>query len=186
MTLIPKAKKDLNSLTVLEKEKEVSRLFHETEELIDELGQESDKSALRTVQEYGKEIAAETQLEQEIDIETLKKYSTNKLHYQRYLVAVLHRFVAEEKISKRFSLYVESNDEGIVLGIEHTEYVGAFKPSGMPFYDINACKILAVQLGNTIARLEGNFETTDSGIILASKQDLEIITKHGNNNKPRT
>lgn len=180
MTIIPKARKNLNSLTALEREKEIKRLRGETEELIDEMGQVSEKKALPTVRRYAKEREEVDNLQFQEDVEMLKYFSDNKKNYQRYLLTVLQRFVREEGIPKKYVIYAESTDIGIVLGIEKTNYMGAFKTCGVPFYDINACKILSVQLGNTIGRLEGHFKTTDSGIVLPEKGDLEIAkTKYG-------
>jgi hypothetical protein len=177
MSIIPKSKKDLRNLTVLDREREIKKLRGETEELIDEMGHGSEKRAARTVQEYVKEQDRERKKQYEIDEGKLKLLSTHKVRYQRYLIAILHRFVQEEDPPKKYPLYVESTDEGIVLGIEGTDFIGAFKVCGIPFYDINACKILAVQLGNTIGKLEGYVHKTEGGIIIPDKLDLKTITK---------
>lgn len=182
MAITPKARKPLSSLTSYEKEKELSRLSKETEYVVSQLGQDSEKAAVPLVQEYVEEQQKEDRIQREVDLERLKDASSNRVNYQRYLVVILHRFVQEESIPKTYSLYVDSNDEGIVLGIAGTEYLGAFKVCGIPFYDIAACKTLAVQLGNTIARMEGHFKETDSGIIIADKNDLDIALKHGRTN----
>jgi hypothetical protein len=178
MAVIPKFKKPLHSLTQLEKEKAISKLRHETDELIDEMGQESDKKAVGVVREYVNELN-EAEKEQEYqDIDLLKKYSISKKTYFRYLITILQRFILDEAIPKKYHLYCEANDMGIVVGINKTEFYGAFKVSGIPKYDINACKILAVQVGNTIAKLEGHVQTTNSGIVLPDSLDNKKYGRH--------
>jgi hypothetical protein len=171
-----KKKKNLSTLTVLEAEKEIKKLRGETEELIDQLGQEDEKKAAPLVREYMSEIQKKEEDENNLDIEQLKHLSNNKLTYQRFLIGILNRFLAEETIPKHYPLYVESNDQGIVLGIEKTEYLGAFKVVGIPQYDIAACKTLAVKMGNTIAHLEGYRKQTEAGIVIPDEIDL---TKYG-------
>lgn len=177
MGIIPKPKKNLDSLTRLNREKEVKRLRHEEEELVDQLGQESDRKALPTVKEYSKEIDQEEKLQQNLDFEILKKLSNSKISYQRYLLVILNRFIKEEDIPRRYRLYAESNDQGIVLGIEETDFVKAFKVCGIPLYDVHACKVLATELGNTVSRLEGNVRMGDGGVALANQEELKIILK---------
>lgn len=176
MGITPQPKKDLRTLTTLEREKEVSRLRGETEELVEAMGAVDEQKAAPVVQEVMKEQQAEQLQERERDIEILKGFSNNKKTYQRYLIAILQRFIKEESIPKKYSLWAESTDEGIVVGIEKTTLTGAFRVCGDPFYDANACKILAVQVGNTVAKMEGKFRQTESGILLADKRDLEIAT----------
>jgi len=180
MKVIPKSKKPLESLTTHNREIEKRRLRGETEELVDAMGDVSEKKAAPVVKAYSKELEEQQRLQTERDVEALKKFSNNKMNYQRYLLLVLHRHVGEEGIPKKYELYAESTDEGIVLGIQNTEYVGAFKVCGIPFYDLNACKILATQLGNTVGRFEGHYNRTDSGIIIPGKGDLEIAKRTRN------
>lgn len=175
MSLIKK--KDLSKLTTLEREQELKRQTAQEDELVAEMGQENETRALPTVKEYVAERKKETIEQQNKDQELLIFYSKNKKLYQRYLLVVLNRFLQDEFIPKKYKLFVESSDEGIVLGITGTEYMGAFKVSGLPKYDINACKVLAVQLGNTLSRMEGNFRKTASGIIVATKAEAEVALK---------
>lgn len=177
MSIIPKAKKDLRKLTVLEREKEVKRLRGEEEELIDEMGQDSEVKAAKTVNEYVKE-QDKIEKEQKIrDIETLKGLRGKRVLYQRYLILILKRLLAREDIPKKYSLFAESTDKGIVVGIHKTGLMSAFKVIGIPFYDANACAVTAIRIGNTIAVLEGNFRKTKSGIVIAGKREMEIVLK---------
>ncbi len=185
MSVIPKLRKDFHSLSVLEQERERKKVQGETEALIDEMGQEDEKKALSSVQKYVAELERLQKEEFYKDMEALIKFSKDKQKYQRYLIFILMRYVKEEDISKRYTLYSESTDEGVVLGIEGTEYVSAFKTSGMPQYDIHACKVLAVKLGNTVGRLDGNYRATEGGILLATEDELKIATKEFDNKNGR-
>lgn len=175
MSINPKFKKPLDSLTQIEKEAALKRLSDEEEELLGEMGQESDSKAIPTVQEFVKEQTKEDSDQQAKDKELLKYYTKNKKTYHRYLLLALNRFLKEEDLPKKYTLTVDSTDEGIVIFIDGTDYYGAFKVMGIPKFDLNACKVIAVQLGNTIARLEGNFTKTESGIITPTSQEVKLI-----------
>lgn len=171
MTLIPRSKKNLDTLTVHEREAEVKRLRGESEELLDEMGQTSERRALPTVQKYVKEQEEQEKLDNQLALEKLKLLSKNKVHYQRFLVATIYKYIKEESIPRKYKLVVDSSDEGIAIAIEGTNLLRAFKLTGIPFYDINACKIVAVQVGNTVAKLEGYVHTSEGGIILPDSLD---------------
>lgn len=177
MSLLPKFKKDPRTLTKLEKERELKRIAGETEEIIDTIGQESDRKALRPLQEYTKAEQKADQLQKDLDIEQLKNLSRNKIQYQRYLIIILHRFIKDEAIPKHYQLFVDSNDIGIAIGITGTDYVSGFKVCGIPKYDIHACKVLAVKTGNTVAILSGHMRRTDSGIILANEAEMKVALR---------
>jgi hypothetical protein len=178
MSLLPKFKKDPRTLSKLEKERELKRIAGETEEIIDTIGQESERKAVRPMQEYMAAEQKADQLQKELDVEQLKNLSRNKIHYQRYLLVILNRFIKDEDIPKQYHLFVESNDQGIAIGIEGTDYISAFRVCGMPKYDIHACKVLAVKVGNTVAIMEGHLRQTDSGIIMATKEELNIALRN--------
>ena len=173
MGIIPKLEKPLGSLTDLDRDKAVKKLRAEEDELFSQMGQDSDKAALPIVQEYVKEQNQEHRDQLDIYVDTLKKYSNNKKTYQRYLLSLIEVFVRREDLPRKYKFYAESTDEGIVVGIEGTEYVGAFKISGVPTYDLNACMVMSLQIGNTVARMEGNFRSTDSGILLGTQKELD-------------
>lgn len=177
MAIIPRAKTNLSILTVHEREAEVKRIHGEEEELVDEMGQRSDRKALPTVRAYVKEQETESKLKEQQDLEKLRLLSKNKIHYQRYLIAILYRFVKEESIPKKYRLVVDSSDLGIAVGIEGTNLLRAFKLSGIPFYDINACKTVAVQIGNTVAKFEGYVHTSKGGVVLPDSLDKKTYVK---------
>lgn len=174
--------KDLSKLTRHEQDSEKSKLRHEQEELIDEMGQTSETKARSTVQKYVKEQREKERRKQEIALSKLDLLRKNRVNYQRFLVGLLYRFVKEEAIPRKYPIYVDSTDEGVACGIEGTEYMGAFRVCGIPFYDFNACKVLAVKIGNTVSRLEGNFNKTEGGILVGTKEELNLaIKEHGKN-----
>lgn len=174
MSIIPKLRKDFHKLSVLEQEKEKQRVKIETRALIEEMGQEDEKKALPTVRKYVAQIEQEEREQFYNDRELLTNLKGNRQNYQRALILILQRFVKLEGISNKWTLNAESTDKGIVLGIANTDYVSAFAVCGIPEYDIRACKTLAVKLGNTVARLEGNFRTTESGVIIATEEEAKI------------
>lgn len=175
MSLIPKAKKDLRTMSALEAKAEKKRLKRETEELIAEMGQEDELKALPVVQAYVKEREDEERLEREQDIEKLLKLSGNGVKYFRYLIMTLQRFISLEDIPKKYQFEVDSSDKGISISIAGTDLYGAFKVIGIPKYDIHACKTIAVRIGDAVGKMEGNFRTTNEGIILADDNDLKIL-----------
>lgn len=177
MSITPKLDKPLESMTQLDKERAIKRLRGEEEALLEEMGQETEAKAIPTVQEYVKEQDEAERQRHWRDQEALKFYSKDKKKYQRYLLNVIERFINEESLPKKYTLEAESNDDGIVVKLEGTEYYGAFKVSGIPIYDINACKIIAVQVGNTVAKLEGHYTTTDSGIFVLRGAEAELAMR---------
>lgn len=173
----------LEGLTKLERERKLRRLRGEQEELIEAMGQESDEKAAPIVIEQVKQENKKEEEKQMLDLEYLKILARNKVMYNRYLIAILQRFIREEYIPSTYKLSVESSKEGIVLSIDGTDYQGAFRVCGIPKYDVNACKILAVRLGNTVARMDGNFRETESGLLLATPHELEVATHNGRTRK---
>lgn len=166
----------LNSLTKLEAERESHLRAEEEAERLDVIGQESDLKAAPWVSKEAKERARQDRLQfdQDMDVLTHLRSQKHSKVYYRYLVTLLYRFAREEQISRKYPIEVLMDDKGIVVRIKGTRYLGAFKPSGLPSYDRNYCKILAVKLGNTVARLEGYRAVTDTGIILPDEEDQKV------------
>lgn len=189
MNLLPE-KKDLSQLSKLEQEREKRKQAHEQNELIEEMGQDDERKALSTVQAYVKELKAIEEKQKELSIDQLNKLTGDKPTYQRYLLTLLAHWIKEEDIPKKYKLYVDSTDEGIVLGIENTIYQTAIKPSGVPLYDIHACKIMAIKLGNTVGKLEGNLNQTKGGVLVGSKEEMNLaiqgVKMNGRSRKSRT
>lgn len=175
MGIAPKLKKPLVSLTRLEREKAIQRLEAQNDELLAEMGQESDLKALGTVQKYYAEQQEDQKLQHQQQSEALQKLLRSKIKYQRYLCNIVQIFLLAEDIPKKYLINIESNDKGILISIDKTKYHQAFSVTGIPKYDINACKIVAVQTGNTIARLEGKFNQSEGGIFITNKAEAELI-----------
>lgn len=170
--------KDSKSLIAIDREKALKKQRFETEELIDTLGQEDEiKGAYATI-EYVAKQNEKDKIDRNNSLNYLKKLAMHRQAYQRFLINLLQEFIKEEKVSKKWQFSFESNDIGIILAIDGTTLTGAFRTCGDPSYDMNACKILAVQTGNTIAKLEGRILSTKSGILMADKIDLKIATKN--------
>jgi hypothetical protein len=169
-----KPQKDLTKLSKLDKEKEIQKRRYEQEELIEEMGQSDEKKALPTVQKYVKEVGQVEAQDREVDLEFLQKFTRNRPKYQRYLIMALQKFIVAEDLPRTYRFEISSSDEGIALQIENTDLASGFKVSGIPKYDIAACKTLAVRLGNTIGKMEGHFKETQDGIIVATNQDFEV------------
>lgn len=179
MSIIPQKSKDFHSKTKYQQEKELNKLRAQEEEVIDEIGQESEARAVKSVREYVLEQQKQDQERQIFFKEALHKALRDKQLYQRKLIFILQEFVKEEYIPKHYKFYVNSTDDGIVLGIIGTDLVSAMKSSGVPKYDIYACRVLALRLGNTIARMEGHMRESEGGVVLATEKELEIATKYG-------
>ncbi len=127
------------------------------------------------VQEHQKTLDQAARTQNEIDIQSLKDFSRNKVRYQRYLVRLIKRFIKDENLSNRFTYGIESNDLGIAVSIENTNLVTAFQVVGEPKYDIFACRATALKVANTVALLSGAVRESDGGIPLATKKELQII-----------
>lgn len=175
---INNSKKKLSELTTLRAEKESKLRAHEEEELISEMGQSSDLKAKSAVQMYYQAQEAEEKGFRDEAYQILLDLRKDKLKYNQFLEVVFQRFASQEDLPKKFGIFSKGNDKGVVIGIKGTLYRKAFASCGMPPYDYHACKIMAVQLGNTVAKLMGYTRQTESGIILPDSDDLEQI-KHG-------
>ena len=165
-------KKPLKSLSKLEKERVLKYKRGEEEEKLSVLGQESERKAKPWVQ---REVAAwekKEKAQRELDWSNLTKLRNNRKEYFRKLVEIFLRFAQEEEIPLKYQILVDLTDQGIIIKIAKTNYLGAFTPCGMPFYDRHYCKIMAVKLGNTIGKLEGHLKKSAGGIILPDGEDL--------------
>ena len=167
-------KKPLKSLTILDQERVKKYKKGQEEERIEVLGQESEEKALPWVQ---KEVATQEKIDQDyffMVMELLKKAQTKKVDYFKVLSQVFTHFLKEEDIPQRYFLDIEVNDIGIKVEIKDTAYYGAFKVCGLPSYDFRAAQMLAIKVGNTVAKLEGYTYKSPGGIALPDKEDLRI------------
>jgi len=165
--------KPLKTLTKLEAEYESKRRAAQEMEKLEALGQESDIKAAREIAKFDKEDEKAQRESFAQDMAYLIHFKKNKIHYNRFLTHIFLRFASLEDISRKYPIEVDVNEIGIVVKIKGTNYQGAFRSCGLPSFDRNACKILAVKLGNTIAKLEGYNRKTNAGIILPDNEDLK-------------
>lgn len=159
-------KKPVSSLTSLAQEKVKKYIRGEQEEILDALGQESDTKAAKWVREYSNKKEKEEKRTADMALEVLTGLRGNKRPYMRFLVNVFMFFAREEDVGKNRQIAVDLTDQGIVVKIRKTRYMGAFAPCGIPFYDYHACKLMAVKLGNTCAKLDGYHRESDGGVLL--------------------
>ena len=160
------------SMTKLDRERLIKKTSAEEGYLLDQLGQDSDAKAAPLVAEWFKEQEKKDLAQRDEDLEILRGFR-NRKHYFRYLAQIMMRFASEEAIPKKYRIDVALSDKGVALKILGTKYVGAFCPSGLPPYDHYACKLMAVRLGNTIAKLEGFVRATEAGVLVPDAEDLK-------------
>ena len=152
-------------------------------EELEAMGQSSDLKASRWVKEYYENQSKKDWDKKVYDLEILEKLRKfpNRQDYLRYLSDIFLSFAKDEDIPKKYAVEMTITDIGIVVKIKKRgvpdgtpSRSGAFKAVGIPFYDRHACKIMAVRLGNTVAKLEGYRPKSDGGIILIDKEDQKI------------
>ena len=161
---------DLNkprtALTALEQEKVSRYKKEEAKEVLETLGQESDTKAAPWVRKNSDQKELEEKKQRDIALEVLTGLRGNRKAYMRFLVNVLIAFARQEDVGKSRQIEVDLTDQGVVVRIRKTKYTGAFSPSGIPFYDYHACKLMAVKLGNTCAKLDGYHRESNGGVLL--------------------
>ena len=159
--------------TPLDQQATKKRLQAEETEKILALGQESELKAKPWVKE---EFKKEQEKEKEYffrKIQELTELRKKKKVYFRCLVDIFLYFASQEDISGRFMVSVDVNDIGMKFFLKPTKYYGAIKFTGIPAYDFHACKLIAVKLGNTVAKLEGYLRKTEAGIIVPDQEDIQ-------------
>lgn len=150
-----------------------SKLAYEEEEKLEVLGGDSDSKALPWV---AKEVEEQAKREKEyfwLMTSLLDKQKKIK-NYNKVLAEIFLHFARYEDIPRKYSINLQANDTGLLMEIRGTRYYGAFRSCGLPSYDFRAAQKLALKLGNTIAKLEGRFAKTASGVILPDGEDLKV------------
>ena len=104
-------------------------------------------------------------------IEVLTGLRRNKVAYIRYLAACLMAYAKEEYVPRKYQIAIDLTDKGIIVDLVGTKYQGAFAACGMPLFDLNYCKVLAIRLGNTVAKLEGYRRYSEGGVVLTDEED---------------
>lgn len=174
-------KKSLNQLSRLRAEQVSKYRAEEEKEKIEILGQESERKAKRWVQKVVADAEKREKDQKDLDFTVLEKLKKHKVAYFRYLSTIFLRFAAEEYIPKKYSVDIDLIDKGLVIKIAGTSYYRAFTPCGLVSYDRHYCKIMAVMLGNTIAKLEGHYQRSEKGVILLDGEDLKTYGARSSN-----
>ena len=177
MKFFRKSRLPLEKMTPLDREAEIKRRRGQEEERVEVLGQESDRKAIPWVQQDVEDREKREKDYLNSIAELLQKARKNKKDYIRILSRVFLTFMADEAIPKKFFVEIEANDTGILIELKDTKYYGAFKACGIPAYDIRACKVLAVKLGNTVAKLSGYTRKNEAGISMPDEEDLRQYSK---------
>ena len=165
--------KPLASLNQLDKERALVQKRGEFNEELEAIGQESDVKAAKWIREKNTRQELQDRQQKRIALEMLTGLLKHKKDYIRLLAQLLIAFANQEDIPRKYKIAVDLTDRGVVMKIKKTKYVGAFAPSGIPIYDYHACKMMAVRLGNTIAKLEGYHRSTDGGLLLPYKDEVK-------------
>lgn len=174
-------KKPLEGLTKLDQEKVKSYKRGEELENLEIFGGENERKAAKWLKEYVDKLDKEEWNRKQFDLEVLTKLQRKKPRYYRFLGVILKNFILEENIPQGFVLDLNISDKGLVLYLTGTKFYGAFKPCGVPIMDRGYCKILAMKLGNTVARIQGYYRQSLRGITLPYKDQVEKIS-HGRTN----
>ncbi len=170
MIYYPMAKK-LHKLTKLQAQKQSKRNAHQESERLTAMGQESEVKAARWVKEDFREGELKERKITDETLTRLKKGQNSRVAYGRLLALSFFRFLEGEAIPGKYKIWTKVTNEGVAMGIKGTRFTTAFKPSGIAKYDMNAVKVRAVQVGNTVAKLEGYQPKSEGGIFLADALD---------------
>lgn len=166
-----KKKRSLQELPNYERAKR-SRIYAEEEmERIEAIGQKSESSGAKWAREDFKEKEREELKFKENAFIKLGPLKKNKTLYNRFLRGLFRKFAEGEDIPEKYTIWTKANKKGLVVGILGTNLTGAFQSVGIEEYDFMACKILAIKLGNTIAKLEGNYQVSQGGIAIPDELD---------------
>lgn len=164
-------------MSKFEEEKLKKKKRGEFLEELEAIGQESELKSRKWVRERYDREEKKQLFQKELDLNLLSKLRQRKQKdYTRYLSQIFLRFLSEEDTSK-YRLDIDLTDKGISVKIRKTRFIGAFKVVGVPLYDYTACKIMAVKVGNTIAKLEGYQRKSDGGVLLPDEIDLKRYGK---------
>ena len=153
------------------------RQIDEDFELVEAMGQESDREAVGPTRVWLEKEEQRDRLQIErfnINLGKLKKHPSR---YGEFLMKVIYMFIDQEQLPAKYKVWIQRSKKGISLGIVGTKFVGAFKPVGIEFYDLHACKLMAIRVGNTTAKLEGYQRQTEQGILLPDQVDMKRYTK---------
>lgn len=163
--------KPLASLSKLHQEEVLRYRRAQEEEEIEAIGQENERKGAKWAGEWVQREERKERLRFLHHMEVLENLRRNKVAYFRYLAACLMEYAKDEYIPKKYRIEVDLTDKGIVVKVGKRQ--GAFAPCGLSKYDLRYCKVMAIKLGNTVAKLEGYRRKSEGGIMLIDEEDTK-------------
>ena len=164
----------LKKLSKLRRTEQINKLKNEYEERVAAMGQESEKKGTKWVQEDIKEKENREKKIEEESLYNLSNIKKDKRKYFAFLVMLVYKFLKTEDIPNRYIIEVGGTQKGIIVTIRNTDLYKAFTPSFIEKFDLFACKATAVEVGNTIAHLEGfRHKSEGGGVLLPDQIDLK-------------
>lgn len=140
------------------------RELQEEKDLLTGMGQESEKKAVKYVQEFGKLTEKKNKKKEEdalADLDGKRKY---ELTYKEAVLRYLHEMLRELSFPKLWQWGVWYDGRGIRLTIidkKGLKYKRAFTPSHDPKYDLHACYRFARWAEEIVDIQEGVKNTKD-------------------------
>ena len=107
------------------------------------MGQESETKAVKHVQEYGREQKAGEEKFEAGGLEELnylRRFGRANYHHRlRDIIAMVMNRTLEVPLGWDVAPFFDDKGAGVLLKHAGRKFVRAFKPSGEPKYDLNAC-----------------------------------------------
>jgi len=160
--------KDQRSLTKLEKEKLIKKQEAEEEEYLDEITQEDEAKAAKTVIWNQQKLEKEEKQEKDEKLDKLQHARRWKKDYVYKLALFTCELIKQIDFPRGYVYRVGYSNEkmNIIITAPNKKRFGrGIKPVGIPRYDFHAIGILLTQCENTIDKLE-NRGVYHKGIIL--------------------
>jgi hypothetical protein len=162
----------MNKTPLSEKERKVK--IAEANDILDAIGQESEKAGIsetkRFMDLYDQKQWHENQLKKAA-LKSSSRYS--KMEYYRRISAMLQEELTEIEFPNGYIAWSEYTEGGVIMRLKDRwggKWLRAFKPDGTPEVDFNAVVGLLVDTQDTIDKLEAKARKSmeASGFILPS------------------
>lgn len=154
--------KSHTSLTKLEEERYRKKKRAEEMEKIDVLGQESDKKAVRPIQEEVKRIQEEEKKKEADRLERLDTATRSIKSYTHEILLSLHSMIAEVGMPRSYQWGVWFDGKGVRLCIidkYKKKHQRAYKLYHDPVIDLRGAMILALWAEDVYDMVEGQLES---------------------------
>jgi hypothetical protein len=150
--------------TVHELEKDRKKKIHEQEEILDTLGQDSDKKAVRPVQEYTRKKREEEQEKTDLELEKLtkKRRGAKIAKYIEHLLTFTHDEILKIGIPVTYEWGVWYDGKGVRVSVRDKFkklHQKAFFLTFNPDYDLFACQKTIWWVEDVYDGVEGELET---------------------------